>query len=97
MGMTPPWWYIPIRTPAKALKRIQAPINTLLWRLLAGRLMLERMSGMQGRRNRASWWEKKESMTVAERAEKRRMEGLGLESRRGRAGRARIGRLTRKC
>ena len=59
--------------------------------------MLDRMSGMQGRRNRASWCEKQERIIAAERAEKRRIERLGLESRRGRAGSARSGRLMRKC
>ena len=58
--------------------------------------MLDRMSGTQGMRNRASWWEKQERMAVAERAEYRRVERIGLEARRGRAGSARLGRLTRK-
>ena len=78
--MTPPWWYIPIKTPMVALKMIHAASQYRVRVFELGRCREERMRGTAGRRKRGSWCGMQDRSRVAEMAE-RRGRVVGFERR----------------
>ena len=101
-GMTPPWWYTPMRKPRAALKTIQTARQIREWCI---RTQLRR-SGTQGSRKRGSWCGNIERRTVAEKADRARVlriqDGTIGQLKSDRimaiyAGPRSWGRFTRKC
>ncbi len=69
----PPWWYMPIKTARVALKMIQVVQKMRDKILEVGTLMLVRMRGTVGRRNRGSWWGNRLRKRVPVAADDRRL------------------------